>query len=250
MKGVSSNVDVLQKLRDDREYYGGVGKNYLSNSDIGTLLNNPKEFGIPREDNKNFLVGRYFHQLILEPEKAAETPIIDIKSRNAKAYKDFLFENNLDLALLEIEAQEALEWVGTIKGNMDFFEMIYHKDNRYEVPAIKDDMFGVPWKGKADIVGNDYVYDLKTTSDIQSFKWNARKYNYDSQAYIYEQLFGKPMMFLVIDKGSKMLGRFTMSDESLDRGKEKAMAAADVFKKFYGDNPTHDINQFYYVDTI
>jgi hypothetical protein len=56
------NEQILELLKDDREYYGGVGKNYLSNSDIGTLLENPKEYGKPREDNKAFAEGRYFHQ--------------------------------------------------------------------------------------------------------------------------------------------------------------------------------------------
>ena len=42
--------DIIEKLRDDAEYYGGVGKNYLSNSDISSLLNNPKEFGVFFQD--------------------------------------------------------------------------------------------------------------------------------------------------------------------------------------------------------
>ena len=58
--------EVLNLLRDDNEYYKGIGKNYLSNSDIGTLLDNPKEFGKSRDDNKAFAEGRYFHQYILE----------------------------------------------------------------------------------------------------------------------------------------------------------------------------------------
>ena len=33
-------VEALEKLVDDKHYYGEVGKQYLSNSDIGTLLNN------------------------------------------------------------------------------------------------------------------------------------------------------------------------------------------------------------------
>ena len=36
---------IIKKLKDDKEYYGGIGKNYLSNSDIGALLSNPKEYG-------------------------------------------------------------------------------------------------------------------------------------------------------------------------------------------------------------
>jgi len=39
------NAQILELLKNDNEYYNGIGRNYLSNSDIGTLLNNPKMFG-------------------------------------------------------------------------------------------------------------------------------------------------------------------------------------------------------------
>jgi len=35
------NKAAIEKLRDDENYYGKFGKQYLSNSDIGTLLTNP-----------------------------------------------------------------------------------------------------------------------------------------------------------------------------------------------------------------
>ena len=73
--------EVIELLRDDKEYYGGVGKQYLSNSDIGTLLKTPEQFGVSRPDNKNFAEGRYFHQLILEPEKAEDVVWVDCASR-------------------------------------------------------------------------------------------------------------------------------------------------------------------------
>ena len=71
------NNQILNKLRDDNEYYNGIGRKYLSNSDIGTLLKNPREFGIRRGDTKEFAMGRYFHQLFLEPDKAKEWEFID-----------------------------------------------------------------------------------------------------------------------------------------------------------------------------
>ena len=46
-----SKNNILTKLKDDNEYYYGVGKKYISNSDIGTLLHNPKDFGKSKEDN-------------------------------------------------------------------------------------------------------------------------------------------------------------------------------------------------------
>ena len=58
------------------------------------------------------------------------------------------------------------------------------------------------------------------------------------------------MMFLVIDKSSLMLGKFVVSDESLERGKAKVERAVEVYRKFFGDNPTDDINQYYYEDEI
>ena len=76
--------NIIEKLKDDNEYYSGVGKQYLSNSDIGALINNPKEFGKPREDSKHFAEGRYFHQLLIEPDKAKHVPFVDVTTRTTK----------------------------------------------------------------------------------------------------------------------------------------------------------------------
>ena len=196
--------NVIELLRDDQEYYGGVGKQYLSNSDIGTLLKTPEQFGVSRPDNKNFAEGRYFHQLILEPEKAENVVWVDSASRNTKTYKEFIADSDVEVALLRTEKETIDALVKKMLGNIDFFELIRAEGNIYEQPNVMtysnvDDDHNhtvTQWKGKADIVGKDYVIDLKTTSNIDDFRWNARKYNYDSQAYIYQRLFGKPMMFL------------------------------------------------------
>jgi len=100
---VSNTIDLL---RDDAHYYGEAGKKYLSNSDIGVLLTNPKLFGVERPDSKNFMEGRYFHQSILEPEKAMATPFIEASTRNTKIYKDFIDFCQLDFCLLKHEMDE------------------------------------------------------------------------------------------------------------------------------------------------
>lgn len=238
--------DVLEKLRDDSQYYGAFGKQYLSNSDIGTLLTNPKEFGVSRDDNQAFAQGRLFHQLILEPEKAEDWKFVDVSSRNTKAYKEFIAENNMDFALLEKENLHIRRLVDVMMGNMDFYDDIRNEGNEYEVPAVGE-IEGKMWKGKADIVHPDMLIDIKTTSKISDFKWSARKYNYDSQCYIYQQLFGKPLVFYVIDKTNNMLGIFRPTEEFVKGGRDKVKRAVDVYDKFFGDNPTDDIG-FYYVE--
>ena len=59
------SIETINKLKDDSLYYGEFGQQFLSNSDISTLLSNPKNFRVPQDDNVNFHKGRYFHQLIL-----------------------------------------------------------------------------------------------------------------------------------------------------------------------------------------
>lgn len=237
---------VLEKLRDDSQYYGEFGKQYLSNSDIGTLLTNPKEFGVSRADNQAFAQGRLFHQLILEPHKAEEWEFVDVSSRNTKAYKEFIAEKNLDFALLEKENLQIRKLVDVMMGNMDFYDDIRNEGNEYEVPAVGE-IEGLMWKGKADIVHPEMLIDIKTTSKISDFKWSARKYNYDSQCYIYQQLFGKPLVFYVIDKTNEMLGIFRPTEEFVKGGRDKVKRAVEVYHKFFSDDATDDIN-FYYVE--
>jgi hypothetical protein len=241
---MKQELEIITQLRDDKEYYSGVGKNYLSNSDIGTLLSNPQDFGKPREDNKAFMDGRYFHQLILEPEKAKETKFVDVSTRTTKEYKAFCEDNNLPFCMLKKEMVDIENLVKIINANITFYDEIYKDGNQYEVPAVGE-IQGMMWKGKADIVTNDAVIDLKTTSDIHKFKWSAKAYNYDSQCYIYQQLFGKPLVFYVIDKGTGVLGVFRPTDDFVKGGEEKVGRAIKVFNKYFSKTPTDDIANYY-----
>lgn len=241
--------EVITKLRDDFEYYSGVGKQYMSNSDIGVLLSNPKMYGVSRDDNKNFAEGRYFHQLLLEPEKAMHVPFVDASSRLTNKYKEYLAENYLEVALLKSEKEHIEMLVSTIKGNIIFYDELYRDGNKFEEPMIGT-IKGMPFKGKSDILTHDSIIDLKTTSDIKKFRHSANAYGYDSQAYIYQQLFGKPLVFYVIDKGTAQLGVYTPTDEFIRRGEEKVEQAIQVWNRFFGPNKTEDIENFYINETL
>ena len=235
---------IIEKLKDDKEYYNGVGKNYLSNSNIYTLLNNPKDYGNGGgEDNPVFAKGRYFHQLILEPEKAVEWDFVDVATRNNKVYKEFVKENNLTFALLQKEKIEIESWVQEMMNNERMNLIISNTKNEFEVPAIGE-IKGRMWKGKADIIHPEMIVDLKTTGDIKKFKYSAKAYNYDSQCYIYQILFGKPLVFFVVDKTTKNLGIFKPTEEFVEGGERKVIKAIEVYDKFFGENKSEDINQY------
>ena len=237
-------MDAIEMLRDDTNYYGDFGKQYLSNSDIGTLLKDPSQFGVSQPDNPNFSKGRYFHQLILEPSKAENVVSVEASTRNTKAYKQFCEDNNVPYALLLSEVLDIQRLVAKMLSNFTFFEDIRNEGNEYEVPAVGQ-ICGQMWKGKADIVHPDMLIDLKTTSNIDDFKWSARKYNYDSQAYIYQTLFGKPLVFYAIEKGTGRLGIYRPTTEFLERGEDKVERAVEVYKKFFAENAKENINDYY-----
>lgn len=242
-------MDILEQLRNDENYYGALGKQFLSNSDIGTLLSNPKNFGKSRPDNKSFAEGRYFHQLLTEPDKAEVAHMVDASTRNTKIYKDYCDANGLDFALLKSEVEDVETWASTMKSNIDFYDAIYAEGNQFEVPAITT-LFGREWKGKTDILGSEELIDLKTTSDIKKFKYSAYAYNYDSQAYIYQQLFGKPLVFYVIDKMTLQLGIFRPSAGFIESGERKVIEAVAVYNRFFAPDAWDNVANHYIQDYL
>lgn len=231
----------IELLRDDANYYGVMGKRYLSNSDINALLFNPASFGKPKEKTPEMLKGSYLHTLLLEPEKISNFMVYDGASRNNKGYKEQVPDG--DVWLLASEVQELNYMAEAIRSNMLVWEMLYDDVTAYEMPATGV-IGGLPWKGKADVVKADVIYDVKTTSKIDEFMFSARKYNYDSQAWIYNQLFGKPVVFIAVEKETNRIGVFDCSDEFLDRGREKVMRAIEQYNKFFGESKTDDPSTF------
>ena len=241
------HMSAVAKLKQDEMYYGEFGQKWLSNSDISTLLNNPTMFRKGKSDSKAMVMGRYFHWAILEPHKAESILCIDSTTRSTKIYKEATRDGNI--ALLCHEKDQVDRMVDAIKGNFDFFEGIYEDGNVFEMPEVGS-LFGLPWKGKADIVNSNRIIDLKTTSSIGSFRQSAYKYNYDSQAYIYQNLFGVPMEFWVIDKNSMAMGQFHCSDEFLRSGEQKVKAASEIYNRFFGESSTESIDNHYIVEEL
>ena len=229
--------NIIAKLKDDTHYYGDFGKKYLSNSDISTLLTNPLALGQPSKPSSAFLVGGYFHTAILEPDKLKKYKVIPATTRNTKMYKEM---SGGELCLLQHEVDHIELMTEKMMSNDVCKNLIQSDWCEYELPGV-DQVGKYMWKGKADIVNHadKLVVDIKTTADIQKFKNSAYRYNYDSQAYIYQTLFSYEMVFIVIDKTTHQLGVFDCSPEFIASGKDKVDRAEDAYELFY---KTKDFN--------
>ena len=166
--------DILKKLEDDEMYYGAFGKQFLSNSDIKALLEDPLNFKEPIVGNPNLIKGQYFHTLVLEPDKLERFKIIEASSRNTKAYKDL---SGGEMCLLQKEADQLALLRDKLLANNVCRDFIQDIDVEYEIPGLVS-LEGEWWKLKADIVNNTQqcIVDLKTTSNIDNFKYSAKKY--------------------------------------------------------------------------
>ena len=222
---------ILQKLRNDEDYYGEFGNQYLSNSHIGKLLKDPLRAFEPSKPSPAFLVGGYFHTCILEPNKLDKYKVVKSSTRNTKAYKDVA---GGELCLLQHEVDTIELMREKVMANDICKDLIQSTQAEYEQPGITE-LFGNKWKGKADIVNHEekLIIDLKTTADIDKFRWSATKYNYDSQAYIYSKLFGYEMLFIVIDKATHKIGMFDCSADFYERGEDKVRKASEAYDLFY-----------------
>jgi hypothetical protein len=227
--------EIIDRLRIDKDYYGEFGQQFLSNSNISTLLKNPLALRDQTPDNPNFKIGGYFHTAILEPEKLKSFKIIDATTRNTKQYKEI---SGGEVCLLQKEVDMIEKMVEKMMANdicRDLIQPVLG-NVQYEEPGTVR-LYDNIWKGKADIVNHDekLVIDLKTTGDIDKFRWSASKFNYDSQAYIYRHLFGYDMLFIAIDKNTHQIGLFDCSPKFYKSGKEKVEKASEVYDLFYKD---------------
>jgi hypothetical protein len=246
--------EIVEQLRDDNNYYGELGRRFLSASDIKTLHNNPLDYGaVAEEDKSYFLKGDYFHKRVLQPELVKSIPVVDASTRGTKIYKEFVEEHTLEgmpkpmfLLKKEVDELEALAW--KIEQNEEFTFALQAdvQPNEIEEPMVGQ-IFGYWFKGKADRINRHrgFIADIKTTRSLSSFVSQFEKMGYHAQAYIYQKLFGLPMRFYVVSKEDGKLGVYDVSKETLERAEDYIKWALEKMEMYYGENPTEDIGQYY-----
>lgn len=248
---MKSRNEIIKKLYDDNHYYGEFGRQFLSKSDIKSLTKDPKSFKNFSGTNKNLIIGRYFHTLLLEPHKIGQYQIVDASTRTTNIYKDALRGSGEEILLLRSETEEAIFMVNSLLNNQRFVEDLNSVGVKYESPGIAE-IGGVLWKGKLDIELDikDYHVDVKSAEDITRFKWDAMSYDYDAQSYIYSEIFGKPLAFWVVDKKTGLTGLFYSSEEFMSYGKAKVEKAIAQYDRFFALEAKENVNEFYLTETL
>lgn len=236
---------LLEKMYDDDFYYGHLGKHALSSSSIKTIIKSPKTYrnvikygSDTASESPALIAGKIFHWMILEPHKIDELKFVDASTRNTKIYKEAKEEHGEVYLTKEKHASERL--ADALFRNEAALELLNKAE--FEVPAIEM-MEGIAIRGKADILKDNEIIDIKTSQDLNTFRYSADKYGYDLQAWLYCQLFNvEKFTFLVIDKGSCDIAIFETSEEFLEKGRNKFHQGIDNYKYFFEQD--HDLDQY------
>jgi len=234
--------DLIEKMHDDDFYYGHLGKNALSSSLLKTLLKSPKTYRnvtkYGSEDTPALRTGKLLHWMVLEPHKIDKLSIVDVASKNSKVYKDAVEKNGEVYLRREINETERL--ADALLRNEEVLK--YLNKSEFEVPNITM-LEGLPFRAKADILRDKAIIDLKSTSDLSTFRFAASKFGYDLQAYLYLKIFNKKICkFIVVDKGSTDIGIFETSEEFIESGRTKFLQAVGIYKYFFRED--NDIDQY------
>ena len=238
--------ELVKKAYDDDFYYGYLGKFALSSSSIKNLLSSPKtyrnimQYGSP--SSQALRDGWLMHTCVLEPHVFEEQIFVDVQSKNTKKYKEALAEHGKVFTMKEKHDAERL--ADALLRNEMVLEKLNNSD--FEVAEVADVM-GFPFRAKADILGNNStMYDLKSTSSIEGWKYSADKYGYDVQAFLYCQIFDilpNRMGFIIIDKGSLDIGYAQVTEEFYLRGAAKVKRALEIYEEWFMQES--DLDQYY-----
>lgn len=246
--------ELLERMRDDDFYYGYLGRASLSSSSVKLLNQSPKAYSnyLSRgsEESAALTNGKLVHTLILEPNEFANRfDIIDTKTKTSKAFKDAKEANPTRTVITGDEFRSAQNMMHSLMRCKEVESIITHCT--YETAGFGY-VAGMPFRAKADMIHRDgSIYDLKTTSDIEGFRYSAKKYGYASQAYIYGKIFGVHYLnfyFIVVDKNTNDIGIFNISDEFYKLGEQLVKNATRTYREYFIENK--DINQYLITETL
>lgn len=235
--------EILAHMYDDEFYYGHLGQHALSSSSLKTILKSPKTYRntlkYGSKSTPALEMGKLLHWAILEPEKLNAVHFVDATTKRTMAYKEA--KTKYENVYLQKERNEVERLQDAIFRNEAALRLLNGAE--YEIPAIEM-IEGLPFRGKADILRDDLICDIKSSNELHNFRYSADKYGYDLQAWLYLQLFpdAKEFVFLVIDKASTDLGIFECSKEFLQRGEDKFYQAVSNYKYFFQEE--NDLDQY------
>lgn len=197
----------------------------LSYSSLSAFSKSPNhllQYWKGSEPTPTQLQGQLIHKLILEPETFRDDFVVfEGKIRSGKNWEAFSSENQ-DRKIITIKELNQAEAVFHKVKNNEYLKdlLIRSTDVEKEISWSKD---GLNFKGFVDIVGKDFIADIKTTTDSgPMFIKNVYWYNYDLQAAMYCEVYDVDYYIIALEKLAPYnVQVYKLGPETMEEGRRK-----------------------------
>lgn len=168
------------------------------------------------------LQGQLIHKLILEPETFRDDFVVfEGKVRRGKEWEAFS-EANQDRKILSLkEYNEAENIFHKVKHNKHLKDLLSRSVAvEKEITWTKE---GLDFRGFVDIVGKDFIADIKTTTDAgPKFIKDVYYFNYDLQAAMYCEVYNVDYYIIAIEKTAPYnVQVYKLGPQTMYEGKKK-----------------------------
>lgn len=251
------------KVMTDEEYHAhpAMGNSKLSMfAGDEDALEWAESCPVDEEKLKTFDFGDAMHAICLEPDRLKTEfvvmPELNLRTNDGKAEKKLFIAENIDKKILTFDEHKKL--------NLMFESVMAHPEARrlIEAPGIcegsffwKDADSGVDCKCRPDklIEGSPYPVDVKTTPELNKFKFSVEDYRYYIQDPFYcdglkaNDIEVESMQFLVIQK-TIQLGRYpvmvkTLPFEVIAYGREEYKRNLEQYAEYLDRGKTTEVKE-------
>ena len=250
------NVDYV---KDTFEEYLGK-KDHISSSDIKNFLVSPKVYynnkygNKERKEERHFVMGSAFHELILEPDQFTTNYFIgkkyDMRTKEGKLLNENnVIEANGRAIIYDNEFEVIQGMAGSCTANKTLIELL--KDSYRELSIYTTDAkTGLKIKVRPDSLSStkSTIVDIKTCLDSskRSFKGDVWSYGYYISSAFYMDFIGREnYVFCAVEKKAPFqCSLYELDDDMVEEGRIKYRKALDLLKWSYDNDFWCDYNQF------
>ena len=199
-------------------------------------------------DAMNF--GSAVHSALLEDSNdIAVLPEFNARTKEGKKIKQDFFDNHKGKIIIKQEEQEAIEKIKKNFNGHSLAKSLVQRLTETEV-SYYGTIDKVPVRVRPDgIKDNDYIIDIKTTSDASPRFFSSQVYNfaYHLQACFYSEALGyDPAKFRFITIENKYpytVEVFAMSEDMIEYGRDAWRIAFNSWKEYL---ETNNVGSFYW----
>lgn len=196
------------------------------------------------DNNENLILGNLVHAMVLEHKEVQNryilVPNFDKRTKKGKEeYAEFL-KNGDGRQFVPLDTFELALKIGrSVIENNEIMDLIKGSEIEYSI-FWKDDETDVMCKCRPDVLGEDYILDLKTTRNcsVEEFSRSIYDYGYHIQAAMMQEgVFKstgriiKNFIFACVEKKSPYnTCIYILGDESIEYGKKQYKKALAKYK--------------------